>query len=108
VRARSSDIVLTERISGVPVSVINTPYIQQVGTQAGRLAKLLLRRPRAKRAVRLYYSLKSVWQLKRATLGGLGYRDYFQAGKSVDGVERVESAGDIVRRFTAALEAAEA
>jgi nitronate monooxygenase len=105
VAARASDIVLTEKISGVPVSVINTPYIQRVGTRAGWLARRLLRRPRAKRAVRLYYSLKSLWQLKRSSLQGLGYQDYFMAGKSVDGVERVEAAGDVVRRFAAALDA---
>jgi nitronate monooxygenase len=102
VAAKASDIVLTDKISGVPVAVINTPYIQRVGTSAGTLAKLLLRRPRLKRAVRLYYSLMSAWQLKRSTLRGLGYRDYFMAGQSVEGVLGVEPAGDIVRRFAAA------
>jgi nitronate monooxygenase len=102
VGARASDIVLTEKISGVPVAVINTPYIQKVGTRAGRVAKLLLRRPRLKRAVRLYYSLRSAWQLKRSSLRGQGYRDYFMAGRSVDGIDAVEPAGDIVRRFAAA------
>jgi len=34
----------------------------------------------------------------------MSYKDYFQAGKSVDGVERVEPAGEIVRRFAAALD----
>jgi nitronate monooxygenase len=102
VGARASDIVLTEKISGVPVAVINTPYIQKVGTRAGRVAKILLRRPRLKRAVRLYYSLRSAWQLKRSTLRGQGYRDYFMAGRSVEGIDAVEPAGDIVRRFAAA------
>jgi nitronate monooxygenase len=103
VRAHAEDIVLTEKISGVPVAVINTPYIQKVGTSASPLAKLLLRRPRAKRAMRLYYALKSVWQLKRASLHGLNYKDYFQAGRSVDGVHAIEPAGAIVRRFAEAL-----
>jgi nitronate monooxygenase len=100
--ARSSDIVLTDKISGVPVSVINTPYIERVGTRASPLARRLLRHPRAKYWVRTYYSVKSIWQLKRASLQGMSYRDYFQAGKSVDGVQGVESAGDIIARFAAA------
>jgi len=103
VGAHAEDIVLTEKISGVPVAVINTPYIQKVGTSASPLAKLLLRRPRAKRAMRLYYALKSVWQLKRASLHGLNYKDYFQAGRSVDGVHAIEPAAAIVRRFAQAL-----
>jgi nitronate monooxygenase len=94
--------VLTEKISGVPVAVINTPYIQRIGTSAGPLAKMLLRRPRLKRVMRLYYSLRSAWQLKRSSLRGRGYRDYFMAGRSVQGVASVESAGDVVRRFAAA------
>jgi nitronate monooxygenase len=36
------------------------------------------------------------------------YRDYLQAGKSVAGVEAVEPAGEIVRRFAAAYRSAEA
>jgi nitronate monooxygenase len=35
VSASEQDIVLSEKISGVPVSVINTPYIESVGTRAG-------------------------------------------------------------------------
>jgi nitronate monooxygenase len=102
VGARAADIVLTEKVSGVPLAVINTPHIQKVGTRASGLAKLLLQRPRAKRAVRLYYALKSVWQLKRASLHGLNYKDYFQAGRSVEGVDAIEPAGEVVRRFAAA------
>ena len=103
VRAREDDIVLTEKISGVPVAVIETPYIRQVGTKAGFVAKRLLRHPKAKHYVRMYYTLKSIWQLKKASLQGMSYKDYFQAGRSVEGIEAVEPAGEVVRRFAAAL-----
>jgi nitronate monooxygenase len=103
VKAEPKDIVLTDKISGVPVAVINTPYIEKVGTKAGFIARRLLRHPKGKHWVRLYYTLKSVWQLKRASLQGSGYKDYFQAGKSVGGIEAVEGAGEVVRRFAAAL-----
>lgn len=108
VRARPDDIVLTERISGVPVAVINTPYVQAVGTRAGRIGRLLLRGRKTKHWMRLFYSLRSVWQLKRASLQGTSYQDYFQAGKSVGGIEAVEPAGDVVRRFATALRQPEA
>jgi nitronate monooxygenase len=52
--------------------------------------------------MRLAYSLQSVWKLKRASLSRLPYRDYLQAGKSVAGVDSIEPAGDVVRRFAAA------
>ncbi|MCG6900842.1 MAG: nitronate monooxygenase, partial [Gammaproteobacteria bacterium] len=41
--AGAQDIVLSEKISGVPVAVINTPYIQGIGTRAGPLARWMLR-----------------------------------------------------------------
>jgi len=102
-RARESDIVLTERITGVPVSVINTPFIQRIGTRAGPLARWMLRGRRTKRLMRSLYALKSLWQLKHASLDESGEKDYWQAGKSVAGIESIEPAGDIVRRFALAV-----
>lgn len=105
VRARGEDIVLTDKISGVPVAVIKTPYIERTGTRAGPIARRMLRHPKLKHYARMFYSLRSVWQLKRASLQGAGYRDFFQAGKSVDGIGAVEPAAMIVERFAAAIEA---
>ncbi|MCA9653083.1 MAG: nitronate monooxygenase [Myxococcales bacterium] len=104
VRAHAEDIVLTERISGVPVAVIRSETIDKVGTKAGPLAKRMLRHPKLKHYMRMFYSLQSLWQLKRASLRGLSYKDVFQAGKSVDGIDGVLPAGEVVRRFAAALE----
>lgn len=103
-KATSDDIVLTERLTGVPVSVIRTPSVEKEGTKAGSVAKYFLRHPRLKHWMRLWYSLNSFRRLKKASLKGLGYQDYWQAGKSVDGIERIESAADIVRRFGEAWE----
>ena len=103
--AREDDIVLTERISGIPVSVIRTPYIESLGYKANWLEKKLLQNPRTKHYMRLAYQLKSVWQLKRASLQGANYKDFFQAGKSVAGVHEIESVGDLMNRFGAALKA---
>jgi nitronate monooxygenase len=105
VRARESNIVLTDKISGVPVSVIETPYVARVGTRANPVMRRLLRHPRTKHYVRMFYSLKSIWQLKHASLRGMSYKDYFQAGKSVETIDRIESAADIVQRFAAAARA---
>jgi nitronate monooxygenase len=102
--ARESDIVLTERITGVPVSVIRTPYIERMGTRAGPLARRMLRGRRTKHWMRTIYALRSLWQLKRANRVDGGSDDYWQAGRSVAGIDTIEPAGDIVRRFAAALD----
>ena len=107
VTARERDIVLTERITGVPVAVINTPYIQRMGTRAGPLARRMLRGRRTKRIMRTIFALRSLRSLKRSSLDESG-DDYWQAGKSVETVTAVEPAGVIVRRFAAAAIAAAA
>ena len=101
--ARPDDIVLTERITGVPVAVIATPHVLRGGLRAGRFARWMLRGRRRKRWMRTLYALRSLWQLKRASLDETGETEYWQAGKSVAGVTSIEPAGTIVRRFAAAL-----
>ncbi|MCH9687576.1 MAG: nitronate monooxygenase [Deltaproteobacteria bacterium] len=103
VRAKADDIVLTEKISGVPVAVIKTDYIEKVGTKAGFVARRMLQHRKLKHYMRMFYSLQSLWQLKRASLQGMNYRDYFQAGRSVEGIDAIVPAGDVVTSFRDAL-----
>jgi len=103
VAAGEQDIVLSEKISGVPVSVIKTPYIESVGTRAGPVARWMLRGRRTKHWMRTLYSLQSIWKLKRASLRGMEYKDIFQAGKSVAGIHAIQSAADIVAKYARAV-----
>ena len=99
--AGEDDVVLSEKLTGVPVSVLHTPYVRRMGLKAGPLAKRLLRHNRIKHWMRLAYSVKSFWQLKRSLRDE--ERELWQAGKSVAGISAIESAGDVVRRYAAAL-----
>ena len=103
VEAQESDIVHTEKISGVPVAVINTPYVQKVGTKANWLARWMLRHPRLKHWMRALYSLLSLFKLKAASKKGSGYKDYWQAGKSVQGIQQVETVDDVISSYRNAL-----
>ncbi len=89
--ADQSDIVLSERITGVPVSVINTDYIRRSGLKSGALARWMLSGNRTKHWMRTIYALKSIWQLKKSSLDESGERDYWQAGKSVAGINSIDS-----------------
>jgi nitronate monooxygenase len=108
VRATEKDIVLTERLTGVPVAVIDTPSVRRLGTKAGPVARMLLRGRRTKRWLRTLYGLRSLWALRRGLRGDSPERDYWQAGKSVSGIDRIEPAGEIVRRFAGAWRASAA
>jgi nitronate monooxygenase len=102
VEANASDVVLTERLTGVPVAVLDTPSVRRLGTRAGPLARWMLRHRRTKHWMRTVYALRSLWQLKRGLLRDSPARDYWQAGRSVDGIRGIEPAGVIVSRFAEA------
>ncbi|MDQ6999979.1 MAG: nitronate monooxygenase [Mariprofundus sp.] len=103
IEAQEQDIVLSERITGVPVSLINTPHVAAMGLKAGPLARRMLRGNKSKHWLRMLYTLRSAFQLRHASLNEDGEREFWQAGKSVAGIHQVEPAGEIVRRFHAAL-----
>jgi nitronate monooxygenase len=107
VAAREEDITLTERLTGVPVAVINSDYIRAMGTTAGPFARWMLRGHKTKHWMRTFYALNSVRRLKAGLTKTNGDNEYWQAGKSVAGIQDVRPAGDIVREFAAAWRAAD-
>jgi nitronate monooxygenase len=102
VDAEEDDIVLTERITGVPLAVINTPFVQRIGTRIGPISRMLFRGRRTKHWMRTFYALRSLYKMKSDSVTGSGIGEYWQAGRSVAGIRAIEPAGAIVRRFAEA------
>jgi nitronate monooxygenase len=100
--AAAKDVVLTDRLTGVPVAVLNTPYVQQLGLHSGPVARWLLRHKRTKHWMRTWYAVRAVMRLKRS-LHHDAPKDYWQAGKSVAGIDRILPAGEVVRAFAGAV-----
>lgn len=103
VQASEKDIVLTKKITGVNVAVINTPYIQKMGTEPGPLVSYLLHHPRAKHWMRALYSVQALFALKKVIRKPSVGDDYWQAGKSVEGIEEIKSAGEVIGDFMRSL-----
>jgi nitronate monooxygenase len=103
VAAGEDDIVHTLRLTGVPVAVIRNAYVERLGTQAGWLARRLLKGRKTKHWMRTWYALSSIRRLKRSLLTDDTSNEYWQAGKSVAGIHEVKPAAQIVREFAAAL-----
>jgi nitronate monooxygenase len=96
VDADESDIVLTERLTGVPVAVINTPYVQRLGLRAGPIGRRMLKGRKTKHMMRALYALKAAWTLKRTALDASGSTAYWQAGRSVASIRSIIPAAQIV------------
>ena len=105
VNASEKDIVLTERVTGVPLSVIRTEYVEKVGLKVGPLSRFLFRFRKTRHWLRSLYNIRAVRSMKRSNLKGLTTKDYYQAGKSVSGISAVENVEDILRAFSRVFEA---
>jgi nitronate monooxygenase len=101
----ASAIVLTERLTGVPLAVIDTPAVRRMGLHANALERWLLKNPRTKHALRMLLAVRSAWSLRRGAR--VDRSQLWQAGKSVAGIHSIEPAGAIVRRWASALVAAD-
>jgi nitronate monooxygenase len=99
VDAQENDIVLTERVTGIPLSVIRTPYVEAIGTKVSPFERWLLQNRWTKAWMRMWYAIRSGRRFKQITLEGGSSKDYWQAGKSVQGIRSIEHAGDIVKTF---------
>jgi nitronate monooxygenase len=103
VNANEADIVLTERLTGVPVAVIRTPYVERLGTRVGPFSRWLFRGRRSKKWMRSFYALRAAYGLKRSLRADDVGDDYWQAGRSVADIHDIVPAGDVVRAFAEAL-----
>jgi len=103
VRAEPKDIVLTERLTGLPVAVINNEYIRRLGTRSGPIARWMLRHRRMKYWMRSIYAVTSMRRLKKSSLTSAGANEYWQAGKSVAGIDSVRPVSELIKDFAAAL-----
>lgn len=101
VGAKSDDIVLTERLTGVPVAVIRNEYVERIGTKAGPIARWMLRGRKTKHWMRTIYALTSLRKLKHSLHTARGRDDYWQAGRSVAGIDEVLPVAEVIRRMTA-------
>lgn len=102
-KAGEKDIVLTERVTGIPLSVIKTPYVEMVGTKASPLARYLLQNRHTKRWMRFWYGLLALRKFKQISRDMGSSQQYFQAGKSCDSIRTIESVAVIMQRFKNAL-----
>ncbi|MBI1809940.1 MAG: nitronate monooxygenase, partial [Gemmatimonadetes bacterium] len=90
-------------LTGIPVSVIETEYVRQLGTTVGPFARWMLRGRRTKGPMRTWFALNAARKMKASLNHGTGSREYWQAGRSVAGIHDIRPAGEIVREFAGAL-----
>lgn len=94
----AKDIVMTERISGTPCTVINTPYVQKIGTKQTCLESILNKNKSLKKwvkMVRFYIGMKATE--KAATQAT--YKTVWVAGPSIEHTKAILSVSDIIKKL---------
>src|SRR5690606_8438627 len=79
----AKDIVMTERISGTPCTVINTPYVQQIGTKATWLESVLNKHKKLKKWVKMVRFSIGMNATKTAATKAT-YKTVWVAGPSIE------------------------
>lgn len=94
----AEDIVLTERISGTPCTVINTPYVQKVGLRSPWIERMLNKNRRLKKWVkmlRFYIGMKAT----EVAAQQVTYKTVWVAGPSIGHTKAVEPVRAIIARL---------
>ncbi|WP_343605603.1 nitronate monooxygenase [Fluviicola sp.] len=91
----AKDIVMTSKLSGTPCTVINTPYVQEIGTEQSGLERFLNRNKRLKKwakAMTFYRGMKS---LEKAAFSAT-YKTVWCAGPSIEHVKAIRPVKEII------------
>lgn len=99
IAAHAEDILLTRKITGVPVSVIDNAYVKRKGRELNWLQKFALEHRALKHIMRTLMSLKSLHRFKRSLFATKENSDYWQAGKSAGDIDSVLSVNEIIHRI---------
>ena len=98
VASKMHDIVLTEKISGTPCTIINTPFAQKIGYKQNWLEKALSNNSTTKKYFKMWVQLSGMKKMEQSVKPG-NYQTLWCAGQSVELIDDILSCKDIVDRM---------
>lgn len=91
----AKDIVMTSKLSGTPCTVINTPYVKEIGTEQSKLERFLNRNKRLKKWVKAMTFYRGMKSLEKAAFSAT-YKTVWCAGPSIEHVKSVRPVKEII------------
>ncbi|MES2138325.1 MAG: nitronate monooxygenase family protein [Bacteroidota bacterium] len=98
VSSKMNDIVLTEKISGTPCTIINTPFAQKIGYKQNWFEKTLSNNSTTKKYFKMWVQLSGMKKLEKSIKPG-NYQSLWCAGQSVELIDDILSVKNIVERM---------
>ncbi len=93
------DIVRTNKLSGSPLTVINTPYVQELGTKANFLEWILNNNKTLKKYAKMVIAFRGMKAVEKAAFGAT-YKTVWCAGPAIEHVKSILPMGEIIRKLT--------
>ncbi|MGB5418861.1 NAD(P)H-dependent flavin oxidoreductase [Algibacter sp.] len=94
----AEDIVMTERISGTPCTVINTDYVKKIGTKQTWLESVLNKNKKLKKWVKMIRFSIGMNATKNAATKAT-YKTVWVAGPSIEHTTKILPTKDIIRHL---------
>ncbi|MDD4235753.1 MAG: nitronate monooxygenase [Bacteroidales bacterium] len=91
----AKDIVRTTKMSGAPLTVINTPYVQKIGLKANPLEKILNNNKRLKSFAKKQIMKRGAKQLEKAAFSAT-YRNVWCAGPAIEYIQKIRPIAEII------------
>jgi nitronate monooxygenase len=96
--AGMEDIVMTDRLSGTPSSIINTPYAQKIGMHQNWLERMLSTNSRTKKWFKMIVQIRGMKKLEDSIHPG-NYKTLWIAGQSSELIEDILSCSEVIDRM---------
>ena len=88
VNSGMDDIVLTEKLSGTPCTIINTPYAQKIGYKQNWFERLMSKNKKVRKYFKMMVQVKGMKRLEKSVKAG-NYNNLWCAGQSVELIDEV-------------------
>lgn len=90
------DIVMTTKISGTPCTVINTPYVKEIGTKQTWLERILSKNKRLKKWVKMLVFARGMKKLEKSAFSAT-YKTVWCAGPTIENTNSIRPVSEIVK-----------
>ena len=94
----ANDIVMTERISGTPCTVINTPYVQKVSTKQPWIERVLNKNKKLKKWVKMFRFSVGMKATEKAAKE-VTYKTVWVAGPSIESTKEILPVNQIIQNL---------
>ncbi len=98
INAEAKDIVMTERISGTPSTIINTEYAKKIGYKQNWIERKLSTNPKTKKYFKMLIQVKGMKKLEKSVKPG-NYKNLWIAGKSVQFINEILSIEQLISKL---------